>query len=127
MLKRASVPATWASPPALVVCVCLVQIARAWKIATMPIRPIATPTMISTSVKPRERRRCAGAMQARMSRSVDVGHQRVPAPGAVAGGLPAQGDHDAVEGAGAVHEDLLVRRGGAGHAGNPGAVGGTIQ
>ena len=57
MLKSASVPATWASPPALVVGVCLLQTATAWKMATMPISPIATPTRISTSDRPSERRR----------------------------------------------------------------------
>ena len=57
MLKSARVPATWASPPALVVDVCLLQTATAWKMATMPISPMATPTRISTSERPSARRR----------------------------------------------------------------------
>ena len=32
--------------------VCLLQTATAWKMATMPISPIATPTRISTSDRP---------------------------------------------------------------------------
>src|SRR5438128_3372184 len=108
MLNSASVPATWASPPELVADVCLLQVATAWKIATMPIRPIATPTMISTSVKPRERRRESGAARVCIPASVHVRHERVPAPDGVARRLPAQRDHDTVEVARGVDEDLLV-------------------
>ena len=40
MLNSASVPAICASPPEVVVCVCLFQTATVWKMARMPIRPI---------------------------------------------------------------------------------------
>src|SRR5664279_4337519 len=109
MLNNASVPATCASPPALVVCVCLLQTATAWKIATTPISPIATPTRISTSDRPSARR--LGNEDGWPRMSVDVGHQRVAAPRAVARGPPAQRDHDTVEIARRLDVDLLVGRG----------------
>src|SRR5512147_312196 len=102
--KRPKTPFCCASLAPVVVRFCPSETANTWKMTTVPMSPISTPTMISTRVKPLASRGNLSLLMVWSSGESGVAHEGdrdVVARRNRLGGLPAQGDrHLAAAGGG---------------------------